>query len=310
MKFVPNAIARKVAESQLLASEHSPTILFGAGVVGMIGSTVLACRATLKLESVLDEIEHTKRMAHRAKADVDSGEAEGVTYPDQEYRRDLALVSIQGVGKIAKLYAPAVIVGGVSVVCLTKSHHILRDRNAALVAAYTAIEGAFKNYREQVVEKYGEEEDRNFLYTAETVEIVDGETGEVVTTTRALDAPGSAYFRWWDELSSDIWSKDPDINLLVLKNVQCRMNDRLKLKGHVFLNEVYDALGMEHSKAGSLVGWRYPSENGDGFIDFGIWDGDNPAVIDFFNGRDGAVLLDFNVDPGVIYNQVRGGEDR
>lgn len=308
MKLVPTAISRKVASQQLLASEHSPKILFGVGVVGMIGSTILACRATLKLESVLDEIEYTKNKAHAAKEQVDTGAAEGVTYPDKEYRRDLALVSIQGVGKIAKLYAPAVVVGGISIACLTKSHNMLQDRGAALAAAYTAVSGAFDNYRERVIEKYGEEEDRKLRYDSETVDIVDEETGEITTTTRAIDAPGAAYARWFDEYSSRVWSRDPDINLLVLRNVQNRMNDRLQLKGHVFLNEVYDALGMSHTKAGAIVGWRYGSDFGDGFIDFGIWEGDNPAVIDFFNGREGAVLLDFNVD-GVIFDKL-GGEDR
>lgn len=310
MKFVPNAITRRVASQQLLASEHSPKILFGVGVVGMVASTALACHATLKLEKTLDEIEYTKNKHRSAKSRVDRGEAEeDTTYPDSEYKQDLARVSIYGIAKIARLYAPAVVVGGVSIACLTKSHNLLQERNAALIAAYSAVDTAFRNYREKVIEKYGEEEDRKLAYESEEVEIVDDETGEVVTTTRAVSADGSAYTRFFDEYSSEMWSRDPDINLMVLRNVQNRMNDRLHLRGHVFLNEVLDALGMKHSKAGSVVGWRYPSENGDGVIDFGIWEGDNPAVVDFFNGREGSILLDFNVD-GLIYDKLEGDDYR
>jgi hypothetical protein len=90
--------------------------------------------------------------------------------------------------------------------------------------------------------------------------------------------------------------------MLFLSNVQNYMNDRLKARGHVFLNEVYDEIGLSHTEAGAVVGWRWKKGSGDDFIDFGIWDG-TEVVNDFFNGREGALLLDFNVD-GVIYNKL------
>src|SRR5204863_4710295 len=160
MKFIPDTIARKVASQQLLASKNSPRILFVGGVVGMIGSTVLACRATLKLEETLSKIEGEKSRAHQVKSHVDSPEYNGdAQYPDNELKRDLTIISIRGVGSIAKLYAPSIVLGAVSVAALTKSHNILQDRNLALTAAYTAVDAAFQRYRERVIDRYGEDAD-------------------------------------------------------------------------------------------------------------------------------------------------------
>jgi Family of unknown function (DUF6353) len=304
MKFLPDAIARKVASQQLLASQHAPRILFVGGVVGMVGSTVLACRATLKLEGVLDDIEREKSLAHSVKGEVDSPEYNGdASYSDQELSRDLTVIGIRGVGKVVKLYVPSALLGAISIAALTKSHNILRDRNIALTAAYTAIDSAFTRYRERVIDRYGEEVDRDLRYDSEEIDILDEETGKITTETVVVGNPGAAYARWYDHESSTSWSVDPDINLLFLSNVQRYCNDRLHARGHMFLNEVYAELGLAHTKAGAIVGWRWNKGSGDDYIDFGIWDGNNEVAKDFFNGREGAILLDFNVD-GPIYDRL------
>lgn len=303
MKLVPDAIARKVAEQGFLANKNSPRILFVGGVVGMVGSTILACRATLKLEEVLDQIDSEKRTAHEAKADVERPDYEGTaTYPDNELRKDLTIISMRGVKDITKLYAPSVLLGAASIAALTKSHNILQDRNLALTAAYAVVDGAFTRYRERVVDRYGEDVDRDLRYDSEHVDILDEETGKIVGSTRVVSAPGSRYAVFFDEVSSRNWSVDPDINLLFLRSQQLYLNDRLRARGHVFLNEVYDSLGLSHTEAGAIVGWRWKKGTGDDFIDFGCWDG-GEVVMDFFNGREGAILLDFNVD-GVIYDKL------
>lgn len=303
MRFIPDTIVRKVAGQQLLASKHSPRILFVGGMVGMVGSTVLACRATLKLEDTLSQIEGEKDRAHQVKSHVDSPEYNGdATYPDNELKRDLTIISIRGVGSIAKLYAPSIVLGAVSVAALTKSHNILQDRNLALTAAYTAIDAAFQRYRERVIDRYGEEVDREMRFETEEVDIID-ENGKLISTTRVVDDPGTAYSRFFDEYSSRSWSPDPEINLLFLRSQQTWLNDRLRARGHVFLNEVYRELGLSDTKAGAIVGWRWNKNSGDDYIDFGIWDGKQEAVNDFFNGREGAILLDFNVD-GLIYDKL------
>src|SRR4051812_31328569 len=104
MKFVPPAISRLVAGQVLNARKNSPQLLFGAGVVSMVGSTVLACRATLKLEDVLDHAESDKKKAELAKEMVDNGAVpEGTTYSDEEMRRDITLITFRSFGRIVKL---------------------------------------------------------------------------------------------------------------------------------------------------------------------------------------------------------------
>lgn len=300
MKFIPDALGRKLGENSLMASENAPKFLFVGGVVGMVGSTVLACRATLKLEGILDQIEASKSQAEQVKHVVDEGGVDSnTTYTDSEYRRDVAVISMRGVGAIVKLYAPSVLLGAASIAALTKSHNLLQDRNLALTAAYAAVDSAFSRYRERVIDRYGEDADRELRYETEQVDIVDEETGKIVSTTQVTDAPGSAYARWYDEESANNWSVDPDVNIMVLRNIQNYMNDKLKARGHVFLNEVYSEIGLTHTEAGAVVGWRWNQGSGDDYIDFGIMDGVNQ----FNNGREGAILLDFNVD-GVIHNKI------
>jgi hypothetical protein len=309
MKFIPHAVSRKIAETGLLARKNSPTILLGAGVVSMVGSTVLACRATLKLEEVLDEIDKDKKLAHSVKAKVDAGEARtGVTYTDEEVKQDTTIILIRGAVKIVKLYAPAVILGGVGVACLTKSHLILKDRNAALTAAYVAVNTAFTAYRERVVERYGEETDRELRYGAEEVTVIDDETGKTFNEVRADPGEPSGYARWFDEENNN-WNSIAfdNHNWLWLRTQQNWANDMLRSRGHLFLNEVYSMIGLSHTSAGSIVGWVWDRDNdrGDNYVDFGCWDenGQGHRFFEGMNGREHAILLDFNVD-GPIWDLI------
>lgn len=304
MKFVPTTISRKVASQALLAKKHSPTILFGAGVASMVGSTVLACRATLKLETTLDKIENEKKNHDNAKHAADSGDTDQ-SYPDREYKRDIAIISVRGVGRIAKLYAPSIILGGVGVVCLTKSHQILKERNTALAAAYVAVDKAFGAYRERVVARYGDEVDRELRHGSEQTDLIDEETGESRTVTAVAPGEPSGYARYFDSENRN-WNNPPfeRHNWLFLRTQQNWANDMLHARGHLFLNEVYSMLGLSHTSAGSVVGWVYKRENdrGDNYVDFGCWDQEE-RPLDFANGMDGSILLDFNVD-GLVWDQI------
>lgn len=307
MKFIPESVGRAAAGQVLLARKHSPTILFGTGLVSMVGSTVLACRATLKLESVLDTIERDKELVHSVKEQVDKGEApEAATYSDAEVEHDLRLTSIQGMVKVGKLYAPAVGLGIVGIVCLTKSHKILEERNVALTAAYVAVDKAFTKYRERVIDRFGEETDRDLRYGYEDVDIIDEETGKIVAGSRAEDGDPGMYARWFDEESSSSWSKPQyeEYNWMFLRQQQNWANDMLRSRGYLFLNEVYNMLGFANTAAGQIVGWIYDRENesGDNYVDFNCWSQEDQPLA-FNNGREGAILIDFNVD-GPIWDLI------
>jgi hypothetical protein len=294
MKFVPEVVGRTIARNSLHIQKASPQVLLGVGIVGMVGSTVLACRATLKVDTVMDE----------AKSKLDLAKhLEHADYSEKDRSRDISLIYFQSSVKVVRLYAPAIILGAASIYALRTSHGILTKRNLALTAAYSALEQGFEQYRNRVVEKYGEEEDRNLRYGTQKVEIVDPETKKKKTVTRVGPDDPSIYARFFDQYSTS-WNKDPEYNLIFLKCQQNYANDLLKSRGHVFLNEVYDMVGVPRSKAGAVVGWLLsPNGETDNFVNFGVFDGRDQTARDFVNGFEGAILLDFNVD-GIIYDKL------
>lgn len=300
MKFIPASVATKLGRPLLHVQKNSPRVMFVAGVATALTSTVLACRATLKLSDALDEIEHL-----RDKAEILYDKGENDHYPEKDYRRDLTIIKVKSILKITKLYAPSAGLAMMSVGLLTGSHVTLSRRNASLTAAYASIDQAFQKYRERVSEQLGEEADRDFRYgtekVEETVEGKDGKTKTIVHTRASSDQP-SLYARFFDETCDD-WKRNPEYNRAFLHCQQSYFNDMLRARGHVFLNEVYDALGIPRSQAGAVVGWLLDKE-GDNYVDFGIFDDlTNPRVRDFVNGREYSILLDFNVD-GVIYDKI------
>jgi hypothetical protein len=283
----------KLARMSLKFQKNSPEILFAAGIVGVVGSTVLACRATLKLNEVLEEAQSNLNIAKQL---------EHPDYSEKDKQRDITLIYVQNSVKIVRLYGPSIALGALSIMALTKSHGILKQRNVALTAAYAALEEGFAQYRQRVVAKHGEEQDREFRYGSEQVEVLDPETKKKELVTRVGPAGASIYARFFDPYSPS-WSKEPEYNLIFLKCQQNYANDLLASRGHVFLNEVYDMLGIERSQAGAVIGWVLAHDGStDNYINFGIF-ADNDAAIDFVNGREGSILLDFNVD-GVIFDKI------
>lgn len=298
LKFVPSKASLTVSRLALHTSKQSPHILFGVGIVGFGATVYLASKAALALDERIDEL-------HETIEDVRELRDADASYDANEYRKDLAYVHAHNAITIAKMYAPTLIVGVISVACLTKSHKILSNRNAALMAAYSALEKSYSLYRQRVADMVGEDQEREFRHPRETYKVISvddkGQSIESIKARANKDFEPSAYARFFDELCNE-WQPQPEYNLTFLRAQQNYMNDRLRSKGHVFLNEVYDALGIPRSQAGSVVGWMLSSE-GDNFVDFGIYHGDKPGSRDFVNGREGSIFLDFNVD-GVIFDKL------
>lgn len=298
MKFaaIKTLVTSKVGRQVLTLQKHSPTLLFGAGIVGVVGTVVLASRATLKVEGILDE--HSKTLE---KINV----VEIAGYSEEDRQKDKVVLYIQTALKFTKLYGPAVLIGAASIASLTGSHYILTQRNTGLMAAYAALDKGFRAYRERVIADVGEDKDREYRHGVETVEITKKtKNGEKTTTeVRAAGLP-SIYAKFWGLDTSTSWNPQPEYNLMFLRAQQNYFNDQLQARGHLFLNEVYDQLGLDHTKEGALVGWVKDSKNGDNFVDLGIFNKEmQPQHFDFFTGREDGVWLDFNVD-GVIYDLI------
>ena len=286
--------------------KHSPEILLVTGVTGVVTSAVMACKATTKVDAIVEE---TKKSIDTIHEGMEAGNICDVEYTEEDGKKDLAIVYIQTGVKFAKLYGPSVLLGLTSIGCILASNNIIHKRNVALSAAYTAIDRSFKGYRSRVIERFGESMDRELRYNIKTQEVketvVDEETGKkkTVKSTVSVVDPNtySDYARFFDEYCAG-WTKDAEYNLMFLRQQQNYANELLKSRGHLFLNEVYDMLGIDRTKAGNIVGWVYDEEHpiGDNFVDFGIYVLDNEKARDFVNGRERSILLDFNVDGDIL----------
>lgn len=300
---IKESLVRNYYKCEGLMRKHSPEILATVGVVGVVSSAVMACKATTKLSDIMEE---SKEQVEKIKeVSVDPSYAE--KYSQDDAKKDLTITYVQTGVKIAKLYGPSIMLGTLSISCLLASNNILRKRNAALSAAYMTVDKSFKEYRNRVSERFGEEVEKEIRYNIKAKEVevttVD-ENGNEVTTTETIkvaDPNGySDYARFFDE-SCAAWQRDPEYNLMFLKSQQQYANDLLKARGRLFLNEVYDMLGIERTKAGQVVGWVYDTVDpiGDNFVDFGIYDMDSERARAFVNGYETNILLDFNVDGNV-----------
>lgn len=283
--------------------KHSPEILVVAGIVGAVTSAVMACKATTKLSEIAEESKAHLDAIHTAMENPES--MPDGDYSEDDGKKDLTIVYVQTAGKIIKLYAPSIILGTLSIGAILTSNNMLRKRNMALATAYAAVDKSFKEYRSRVVERFGEELDRELKYNIrkEQVEetIVD-ENGEEKTVTKEVEVVDSSaisdFARFYDDGCLG-WTKDPEMNLMFLRRQQDAANDRLKDKGYLFLNEVYEMLGIPRSKAGQSVGWIYDKDNVYK-IDFGIYDTHKEPNRNFVNGYEKTILLDFNVDGDIL----------
>jgi len=296
MKYIPQGISRKIGDAILTQKKHAPRTMFVLGLAGTITSAVLACRATLKLPDMLDEMESDIREVKEARSSLTHFNQGTRVQPITD--KDVAYAYAINVMRVTKLYAPSVVLGAASIGLLTGSHVTLTRRNAGLTAAYATLQTAFESYRDRVRDQLGEDKEKD-LYrgvTEETVE-VDGKVKKVKT----VNPNGlSAYSKLFDE-SNPNYKPFIDHNRTFIHGVQSYMNHRLTNRGHVFLNEVYEELGFPATPAGCVVGWKMDNPNGgDNFIDFGMYEARNS---EFINGYEMSIWLDFNVD-GNMYELI------
>lgn len=305
VKEIINSVSYNAHRIGFKIKKASPEIMVVAGVVGVVTSTVMACKATTKVNDILEE---TRKQVDDVHNVLDSDVVSADEYTNDDAKKDLAIIYTQTGVKLIKLYAPSVLVGALSITGILASHKILKKRNVALTAAYATIDRSFKEYRGRVVERFGKELDRELRYNIKAQEIeektVDKDGNETIEkkTVSVVDPNMySDYARIFDNGSMG-WTKDPEYNLMFLKLQQNQANDRLRAQGYLFLNDVYDMLGIPRTKAGQIVGWIYDEDNpvGDNFVDFGIYDIYNEKACDFVNGRERSIVLDFNVDGNIL----------
>ena len=290
----------KVGLAVLKGKTHSPAVLFGVGVVGIVSTVVLSSRATLKVSEVLDDFEQAKQTANTLKEDSPS------TYTEDMHKHDMVVLHARMVMDLGKLYAPSLTLGCLSIAALGGSHVILTKRNAALTAALSAVNTAFNGYRSRVREELGSDKDLEFMYgVSEREETVTTKTG--ATKTVKTKTAGDCRSPYAKLFASDNFNYQSQIeaNGWFLRLVQNHCNDRLKAKGYILLNDVYRELGLDDTEAGCVVGWIYDADGaGDQYVDFNCWkEGERGGINPFNILVDGSILLDFNVD-GPIFKRL------
>ena len=230
---------------------------------------------------------------------------------EEDSKKDLAIVYAQTGLKVAKLYAPAVAIGALSIAAILASNNIMRKRNVALAAAYATVDNGFKEYRSRVIERFGKELDQELKFNIKAKEVeetVTNEKGEEETVKKVVHVADpnmySQFARFFDDGCTG-WEKDAELNHMFLMKQQAMANSMLQKRGYVLLNEVYEMLGIPKTSAGQTVGWVYDPKNcdhkGDNFVSFGILDVNKEKARDFVNGYERTILLDFNVDGDIRY---------
>ena len=299
---IMDSVSRSLYKVGFKLKKHSPEILIVTGVIGIVTSTVMACKATTKVNDIVDE---TKDMVDKIHDAVENKKhtSDGEEYTQEVANKDLTIVYAQTGLKFVKLYGPAAAIGIASIGCIVGSNHILRKRNIALAAALTAMETSFKEYRGRLIDRFGKDLDRELRFGIKAKEVeekVVDEKGKETTVTKTVEvvdpnAIHSIYSVVFCEGNSG-WTRNAELNKVFLIQQQNYANDKLKLNGVLTLNEVYDMIGAPRTAYGQIAGWVYTDDSsiGDNFVDFGIFDVNNEKACDFVNGYEKSIILDFN----------------
>lgn len=303
---IMNKLGNAITKTKFEIQAHSPEILMIAGIAGVVVSTVLACRATLKVSDVLEE--HDKKLSEIKSKEIND------EYTENDQKKETTIQYTHTVLKVSKMYAPAAILGIFSIGCIAGSNHILNKRNASLAAAYAAVDTGFKEYRQRVVDRFGKEVDRQLRYDLKPGQIEEDEVDEkgklkkVKKDVDVIDTDdlGSDYARIFNS-SNPYWNLeaghgDGSYVEMFFNQRQAWFNNQLKSFGILTLNQVYKELGFHETKAGMVVGWRYDENrpSGDNYIQLDV----HPVYkMNEFGDKEKMWVIDFNVD-GNIYNEV------
>lgn len=310
LEAIKAAATSKAAVAIFKGKKYSPQILFGAGVIGFGATVVLAVRATNKVSEKVSDAEIVKA--------INEKKLKGGDLTEDQFHGAQKKMKVTLAGDIAKTYALPIAVGLVSLGCFGGAHYILNKRNGMLLAAYATLDRAYSSYRQQVADEYGDDVDRKFAFGIEEIErtetLADGTV--VVDTVQGVNPNRvngrSPYAVCYDE-KSRFFTREPHMNERILEMKRSQASDKLMSNGHLFLNEVYDLLGVPRTPQGAIVGWIYDPRGDrpdsaevkrDSFVSFGLWNNDpdyTDAIVDGFS--DFGIWLDFNVE-GPIWDRI------
>lgn len=304
IKAIGNKLTRVKGQTFVQMKRVAPDAMVIAGIGGLVGGTILACRATMKLDDILEESKDELDNIRDTAADS----AEYAT--SKQMKKDLTKVYLKAAAKVAKLYLPAAIVESIGVGCIGGSHKILKNRTAALSAAYAGLDKAFENYRSRVIEDAGEEKDMLYSYGVrkETVETIEKNgKGKEKRTKRDIlkfdmDLSDTNRVVYFDQSCRAYDDRNNFYNQTFLEGVLSMIQQRVDHQD-TCLNEFFDFIGKDHTAAGAVLGWRKGSR-----VSLGMLEAyDEVTARDFVNGTEPTFILNLNYD-GVILDSLRKRE--
>ena len=293
-----SSIGSIVSKVGFWGKQHAPQIMIVGGIAGGAAATVLACVATTKVKPVIESAKE---------------ELAAIPNDSDDTKKQRAMVYLKTTGKVAVTYAPAAGIGAASVASILGGAGILNKRNTSLAMGLAATTSSFREYRDRLIERFGEEGeeiDKQLRFGTKTVELKekvtdkDGKTKTVKKEVEVID--GNKRNREFDyvrifDWHNPCWDTNVDLSEFFLRAQQSIANDKLRAHGYVFLNDVLDSIGFPTTRVGQEVGWLYNPDdpNIDNYIDFGI----HEVKIDDEGTYRTVIMLDFNVD-GSILNKV------
>lgn len=293
-----NSVRNLASRVMLKLRKVSPELALAGGIACGVGAVVVGCIASRHVDDIIGET--------RAELDdLQERVEEGVI---ENPKKEAFGIYSKAAWKFTKLYAPTVCLTMTSVGLTMASHGILSKRYVGLSATYSALDGAFKDYRRRVRESLGEDAERilagggvveNNIRVVDENGNVENKKGNNLVIKKHKNSPYEFDFNRFT--AKNVWEPSAEMNDLRLRNAQSYFNDLFNARGHVFLNEVLDYLGMARTPEGAICGWVKGA--GDDYIDFGYWDS---FKRDYEIDSDLCVKnihLNFNCD-GVIYDMI------
>lgn len=304
----------------LKLKKAGPTIAVTAGMVGVVGATVKACvdtpKAIEKIEYHKDNLEKIQHYADEVKdGNIDDPEYD----PEKDCKNDLFIEKVHMVRDCVKVYLPTIAIESLSLFLIAKGFKTMKVRAAGLSAALTATNVAYNAIETKFREQVGDDKADAFElggHIEKEKEKIEGEDGKTKTVTKnqlVIDIPSevdddikmyaegaSPYSMLWGP-RSDVWD---DVDLYRQNYiVQCvtTLNNQLRDKGVIFLNDVATMFGLKKRQAWQFVGWKWTGPDDDYKIDL------KPITVKTRNQETGEidelVVLTPNVD-GVVLDQL------
>ncbi len=224
--------------------KHSPEILSGVGIAGMITTTVLAVRATPKALILIEEEKRRINAELRIKTKENGQKHCGKV----DRLKPAELIRVTWV-----CYIPATVTGILSVACLIGASSVNVKRNAALATAYSLSESALKEYQEKVVQTIGEKKEQEIRDS-----IAKDKLSRDPVVNKEIIITGRGETLCYDTITSRYFKCDIE----KLRRIENELNKQLISEMYISLNEFYYEIGLRTTDLGNDLGWNI----GDGLI--------------------------------------------